>query len=213
MSNLPKRKPIRIENYDYSTPGAYFITVCTANREKIFWSDRRGELCSPANVTLSEIGIIVDKEIQKLNTIYDAVRVDKYCIMPDHIHFIISINADENGQTQCAPTISRVIKQFKGSITKQIGRPIWQKSFYDHGIRNQQDYDEIWQYIENNPMKYALKKHLNGAFFAGERSSPLRCYSKMYERMRRGDLWSPVKIMLLSNKSSHIPQMPIHRTQ
>ena len=42
-----KRKPIRIENYDYSTPGTYFITVCTANREKIFWSDRRGELCSP----------------------------------------------------------------------------------------------------------------------------------------------------------------------
>ena len=105
-SILPKRKLIRIEGYDYSTPGAYFITVCTANREKIFWSDRRGELRSPA----------------------------------------------------CAPTISRVIKQFKGSITKQIGRPIWQKSFYDHAIRNQQDYDEIWKYIENNPLKYALKK-------------------------------------------------------
>ena len=160
MNELPKRKQIRIEDYDYSTPGAYFITVCTANREKIFWSDRRGELCSPANVTLSDIGIIVDKEIQKLNTVYDAVRVNKYCIMPDHIHFIISINADENGRTQFAPTISRVIKQFKGSITKQVGRPIWQKSFYDHGIRNQQDYDEIWQYIENNPLKYALNRTL-----------------------------------------------------
>ena len=158
MSNLPKRKPIRIENYDYSTPGAYFITVCTTNREIIFWSDRRGELRSPANVPLSDIGMIVNNEIQKLNTIYDSVRVDKYCIMPDHIHFIISIDTDENGRTQCAPTISRVIKQFKGSITKQIGRPIWQKSFYDHGIRNQQDYDEIGKYIENNPLKYALKK-------------------------------------------------------
>ena len=122
MNELPKRKQIRIEDYDYSTPGAYFITICTANREKIFWSDRRGELCSPANVTLSDIGIIVDKEIQKLNTVYDAVRVDKYCIMPDHIHFIISINADENGRTQFAPTISRVMKQFKGlfSIYCQI---------------------------------------------------------------------------------------------
>ena len=170
MDNLPKRKPIRIEDYDYSTPGAYFITVCTANREKIFWSDRRGELCSPAYNTqtgdqrsplraeLSDVGKIVDAEIQKLNTVYDAVRVNKYCIMPDHIHFIISINTDENGRTQLAPTISRVIKQFKGSITKQIGRPIWQKSFYDHGIRNQPDYDEIWEYIENNPLKYALKK-------------------------------------------------------
>ena len=84
MIDLPKRKPIRIENYDYSTPGAYFITVCTANREKIFWSDRRGELCSPANVPLSDIGMIVDNEIKKLNSVYDAVRVDKYCIMPDH---------------------------------------------------------------------------------------------------------------------------------
>ena len=158
MTSLPKRKSIRIENYDYSTPGAYFITVCTTNREKIFWSDRRGELRSPVNVPLSDIGMIVDNEIQKLDSIYDAVNVDKYCIMPDHIHFIISINADENGRSQIAPTISRVIKQFKGSITKQIGRPIWQKSFYDHGIRNQQDYDEIWEYIENNPLKYLLKK-------------------------------------------------------
>jgi REP element-mobilizing transposase RayT len=166
MNELPKRKPIRIEDYDYSTPGAYFITVCTANREKIFWSDRRGELCSPANVPLSDIGMIVDNEIKKLNSVYDAVRVDKYCIMPDHIHFILSIDTDENGRTRrdelCssayAPTISRVMKQFKGSITKQVGRPIWQKSFYDHGIRNQQDYDEIWEYIENNPLKYALKK-------------------------------------------------------
>ena len=170
MNELPKRKQIRIENYDYSTPGAYFVTVCTANREKLFWSDCRGELCSPADtaetgdhrsplrVELSDIGTIVDKEIQKLSSVYNAVRVDKYCIMPDHIHFILSIDTDENGRTQFAPTISRVIKHFKGTITKQVGRPIWQKSFYDHGIRNQQDYNEIWEYIENNPLKYALKR-------------------------------------------------------
>ena len=109
-------------------------------------------------MTLSDIGIIAEHEIMKLNSIYDAVRVDKYCIMPDHIHMILTIDTDKNGRTQCAPTISRVIKQFKGSITKQIGRLIWQKSFYDHGIRNQQDYDEIWEYIENNPLKYLLKK-------------------------------------------------------
>ena len=65
MNELPNRKNIRIENYDYSAPGAYFITVCTANREKIFWSDRRGELRSPANVPLSDIGIIIDNEIKK----------------------------------------------------------------------------------------------------------------------------------------------------
>lgn len=164
-ASLPKRKQIRIEEFDYSTPGAYFITICTANREKIFWSERRGELCSPDDAPLSDIGMIVNKEIEKLNSVYDTVAVDKYCIMPDHIHFIISISTDENGLNRrgelrspvSAPTISRVIKQFKGSITKQVGRPIWQKSFYDHGIRNQQDYNEIWEYIENNPLKYLLK--------------------------------------------------------
>ena len=158
MNELPKRKQIRIENYDYSTPGAYFITVCTVNREKIFWSDRRGELCSPANVPLSDIGMIVDNEIKKLNSVYDAVRVDKYCIMPDHIHMILTINTDADGRPQVAPTISRVIKQFKGSVTKQAGRVIWQKSFYEHTIRNQQDYNEIWEYIQNNPVKYGLQK-------------------------------------------------------
>ena len=154
MNDLPKRKSIRIK----SPPGAYFITVCTANREKIFWSNGRGELCSPADVILSDIGIIVNNEVQKLNTIYDAVCIDKYCIMPDHIHMILTINADADGWTQFAPTLSRVVKQFKGAITKQIGRSIWQKSFYEHAIRNQSDYDEIWVYIENNPLKYTLQK-------------------------------------------------------
>ena len=124
MSDLPKRKHNRIYDFDYSTPGAYFVTICTANREKIFWSNRRGDLRSPADVLLSDIGLIINGEIQKLNTVYDAVRVDKYCIMPDHIHMILLIDTDTNGRTQFAPTISRVIKQFKGSITKQVGRPL-----------------------------------------------------------------------------------------
>ena len=158
MEAQPKRKPIRIENYDYSAPGAYFVTICTANREKCLWGDCRGELCSPDKVPLSEVGLIVEKEIATMNETYDAVSVDKFCIMPDHIHFLLVIHADVDGRTQFAPTISRVVKQFKGSITKQIGRSIWQKSFYEHGIRNQQDYDEIWEYIDNNLLKYKEKR-------------------------------------------------------
>ena len=100
MNEFPKRKPIRIENYDYSTAGAYFITICTANRKEIFWSDCRGELCSPANVPLSDIGIIVNNEIQKLGSVYDTIQVDQYCIMPDHIHLIISIDTNESGQAR-----------------------------------------------------------------------------------------------------------------
>ncbi len=157
MSDLPKRKQNRIKDYDYSMPGAYFITICTANREPILWEECRGELCSPADIKISPIGMIVANEIERLNGIYDMVCVDKYCVMHNHIHLIIFINVGENGRTQFAPTISRVVKQFKGVITKQIGKSIWQRSFYDHGIRNERDYQEIWQYIENNPLKYCLR--------------------------------------------------------
>ena len=157
MSDLPTRKHNRIKNFDYSSTGAYFITVCTANREPLFWCDRRGDLRSPACdafLPLSRIGTIVRYEIQKLSTIYPCVRVDKSCIMPDHIHMIISIMSDPDGRPQVAPTIPRIINQFKGAVSKQVGRSIWQKSYYDHAIRNQQDFDETWKYIENNPLKY-----------------------------------------------------------
>ena len=87
--------------------------------------------------------------------------MDKYCIMPDHLHFLLFIDCDEDGRTQFAPTLSRVIKQFKGSITKQLGRPIWQKSFYDKIIDSEEGYCEAWRYIDENPLKYALNKSGN----------------------------------------------------
>lgn len=103
---------------------------------------------------LSKIGIVIENEIYKLNTVYENIKVDKYQIMPNHIHLIIFIYEDSNGRTQFAPTISRIIKQFKGSITKQIGFSIWQKSFYDRIIRNEKEYQSVWNYIHNNPLKY-----------------------------------------------------------
>ena len=158
MNNLPKRKPIRIADYDYSTPGAYFITVCTANREKIFWNSVGAEIIRPQNVSLSIAGKIAEQGVIQIAEHYKNVVVDKYCIMPDHIHMILRIESDTSGRMVSAPTVSTVVGSMKRWVSKQIGRPIWQKSFYDHGIRNQQDYNEIWQYIENNPLKYALKK-------------------------------------------------------
>lgn len=71
---------------------------------------------------------------------------------------MIVIFADEFGRTQFAPTLDRMVKQFKGSITKKIGNPIWQKSFNDHIIRNRQDYDEHLKYIQENPLKWNLDK-------------------------------------------------------
>ena len=115
----------------------------------------RPELCCP-KTTFSKIGKIVDENISILNNIYETVRVDKYVIMPNHIHLIVVI---QNGRTQFAPTVSRIIKQFKGKITKQVGFCIWQKSFYDHIIRDEKDYLRIWEYIENNPYKWTEDKY------------------------------------------------------
>ena len=158
MNDIPKRKHIRIEDYDYSTPGAYFITVCTANREKIFWKSVGADIIRPQNMPLSPIGKIVEQGILQMADHYENVTVDKYCVMPDHVHLILRIETDIDGRMISAPTVSTVIGSLKRWISKQVGKPIWQKSFYDHAIRNQQDYDEIWEYIEHNPITYALKK-------------------------------------------------------
>ncbi len=108
MIDLPKRKPIRIENYDYSTPGAYFITVCTANREKILWNGVGADIIRPRNVPLSIAGKIVEQGILQVAEHYENVAIDKYCIMPDHIHMILRIESDFDGRMISAPTINIV---------------------------------------------------------------------------------------------------------
>ena len=158
MNGLPKRKHIRIEDFDYTTPGAYFITVCTANREKIFWNSVGADIIRPQDVPLSIAGKIAEQGILQIEEHCKNVVVDKFCIMPDHIHLILRIELNLDGRMVSAPTVSTVVGSMKRWVSRQIGKPIWQKSFYDHGIRNQQDYNEIWQYIENNPLKYALKR-------------------------------------------------------
>ena len=120
----------------------------------MFWNSVGANCVRPNEVPLSEIGKLVDFEINKISSIYNAVLIDKYVVMPNHIHMIIMILSDEYGRPQVAPTVSRIVKQFKGSISKQIGFPVFQRSYHDHIIRNQSDYDEIWQYIDENPLKW-----------------------------------------------------------
>jgi len=157
MDQLPSRKPLRIDTYDYATPGAYFITICTAGKEKLFWDLVGADIIRPQNIPLSPIGKIVEQGIAQMADHYENITVDKYCVMPDHVHLILRIESNIDGRIISAPTVSTVIGSMKRWVSKQVGRPIWQKSFYDHGIRNQRDYDETWAYIENNPLKYALK--------------------------------------------------------
>ncbi|WP_031513013.1 transposase [Desulfofalx alkaliphila] len=151
MEKLPRRKKIRLKGYDYSQAGYYFITICTQDKKAT-----SGRQCSIPQ--LSKIGEIVDLEISKINSVYENVKVDKYVIMPNHIHMIIILYPG-NGRSKTAPTISRIIQQFKGSISKKVGFSLWQKSFYDHIIRNKQEYLKIWDYIDTNPLKWEEDKY------------------------------------------------------
>lgn len=149
MDNLPKRKAIRIKDYDYSTPGAYFITVCVNDRKPILWNVGAA-ICRP---NLSKIGSVVETAILQIPEHYSMISVDKYCVMPDHIHMILSINSEEDGRQVAAPTVSTVVGHMKRWVSMQIGHFIWQKSFIDRVIRNDQGYRAVWEYIENNPVK------------------------------------------------------------
>lgn len=147
---LKKRKDLRLKDYDYSLPGAYFVTVCTQNKKPILWNVGAAT-CRP---TLSKYGSVVKIAIQQISEYYPMISVDKYCIMPDHIHMILSINTNEDGRQIAAPTISTVVGHMKRWVSIQLGLPIWQKSFIDRVIRNEKGYHAVWEYIENNPINF-----------------------------------------------------------
>ena len=152
---LPKRKPNRLTEYDYSTPNAYFITICTENRRNLFWTDVGAAIGRPEEVPLTHLGTITRQSITDIPKHYPMISVDRFVIMPNHIHLLLQINTDVDGRPMAAPTISTVINQTKGIISKKAGFPVWQKGFYDHVIRNENDYRDIWNYIEGNPGKWA----------------------------------------------------------
>ena len=151
---LPKRKPNRLPYFDYSTPGAYFITICTQDRKCIFWDTVGASIARPHLYSLSKCGMIANQAIHNIPVHYPAISLDHYVIMPNHIHLLLQINTDTDGRPMVAPTISTVVQQLKGVVTKQIGQPIWQKLFHDHVIRGEKDYLKIWEYIEHNPARW-----------------------------------------------------------
>ena len=151
---FPKRKRNRLENYDYSSCGAYFITVCTLERQNCFWKNVGAIIDRPQDVELSTYGKMVDQAIKNIPSAYPALSLESYVIMPNHIHLLLRVCADEYGRPLVAPTMSRVVKQLKGVVSKQAGISIWQKSFHDHIIRNREDYEEHLRYIYENPMRW-----------------------------------------------------------
>lgn len=144
---------MRMPEYDYATPGMYFITICAKERMSIFGDHVEAAISRQAMFRLSEIGKYVDFAINQMERHYPFVKVDKYCIMPDHVHLILQIFADERGNHIAATTASTIVGQMKRWVSKQVGTSVWQKSFSDRVIRNEAGYRAVWEYIEQNPIK------------------------------------------------------------
>ena len=175
--NIHRRKSIRLPEYIYSTEGFYFITICTQDKKCIFGKVVNGEMI------LNEAGRIVKEEwLQTMNIRKGEVKLHEYVIMPNHFHAIIEIcrgvsHTPENininkptnycgcNQGVCntplqspSKTVGAIIRGYKGAVSRKIGYSVWQRNYYEHIIRNQHTYDEIEEYILNNPFLWEKDK-------------------------------------------------------
>lgn len=148
---LPIRKPIRLKEYDYSQNGMYFVTICTHNRECLF-----GKIVGNG-LDRSEYGLTAGNDLMNLSQHFPHITIDKYIVMPNHIHAIIFIDNDyKTERSRPFPTLSTVIGLYKSGVSRKIGFGVWQKSFHDHIIRNENEYLKICEYIDTNPLKWEL---------------------------------------------------------
>ena len=177
------RRSIRLKGYDYSSPGEYFITICTQNRECLFGHVVNGEM------VLNEIGEIARNFWHRISDRYDDVILDAFVVMPNHVHGIIGIEYNSetnntgdnhsvgaihelplpNGETDFEiyrkqrrqMLLSKIIGWYKMNVAKRVnilldnsGNRFWQRNYYEHIIRDDRSLDRIRDYIINNPMQW-----------------------------------------------------------
>ncbi len=148
------RRNTRLQNFDYNTPGAYFITICTENRKCLLSRINRTSILSEPTIDLLPYGKTAAKIINQLDNFYDCLSVNSYVIMPNHIHLLLRVLAVPSGtptSTKQNNVLSRFVSTFKRFCNKEFGGNIWQTHFYDHIIRDQADYDKHLEYIYENP--------------------------------------------------------------
>ena len=151
-------------DFDYSSNGAYFVTVCVKDMQCVLSSVTVGvgALDDP-KIKLTETGIIVENEIKKMNAVYNEIQVNHYCIMPNHIHLIIEIQNDSLNGSSGAPTptnsaVARYVSTLKRFVNKKTKTKLWQRGYHDHIIRDEYDYMYHFQYIDENPKKWLMGK-------------------------------------------------------
>ena len=152
--NLPERKPLRLKDYDYSQTGGYFITFCTENRAPLLSRITVGKAALRLpQVELTDFGRLTEMYIRRIPEVYPGVCLDAYVIMPNHVHLLLIL--EDGGQGAARPTVSAVVRSIKALVRKETGKSLFQNSFYDHILRDEQDFLIHWDYIETNPGKWA----------------------------------------------------------
>ena len=180
----PRRRSVRLKEFDYAQPGAYFVTVCANNRRDVWGKVREGE------VSLNSLGHIIEACWESIPAHFPHVRLDQYCVMPNHLHGILSFARTGRGTIYRAPTVAlsgtvevessikagkeqfsqpvagslpTVIRTFKAAVTRNARRTmqvgsirIWQRGYFDRVIRNERELERVREYIANNPAKWDL---------------------------------------------------------
>lgn len=182
---IHRRRNIRLKGYDYSREGAYFVTICTSGRECLL-----GIIENEAMV-LNELGKIVLAVWEDLPHHIAGFIHGEFVIMPNHVHGIVILDRAnlpdklraglEPAPTKW-PTLSEVVRQFKTFSARRInairdarGVPVWQRNFYEHIIRNEDDYQRIAEYVVTNPARWAEDTlHPNASVGAGSKPARLK---------------------------------------
>lgn len=162
--DIPKRKHPRLKCYDYSQNGYYYVTLHAENAEIRFSEITNNRESEVAEIRLLPIGKVAEKQLFELENRYDYLTIDQYVIMPSHIHAILAM---DYGTTSSRPSLTDIVCTYK-SLTTRIcnkndntpGRKIFQTSFYESIIRNEQMYYEVCEYIYENPIKWNLPRNL-----------------------------------------------------
>ncbi|OGW77090.1 MAG: hypothetical protein A3J52_02965 [Omnitrophica bacterium RIFCSPHIGHO2_02_FULL_49_9] len=159
-----ERKPLCLKGYDYSIEGLYFVTICVQNRIHLFGNVVVGadQRVGP-KIALNSVGEMIQSWWEKIPGRFANIGLDPFVIMPNHIHGIIAIQGRTHGS---APTLARMIQWFKTMTTNDYIRGVrqhrwapfagtlWQRSYYEHIVRNEDDLNQIRQYILDNHAKW-----------------------------------------------------------
>ena len=169
MNELSKRKTPRYQSFDYNSAAVYFITICTENRRPLLSHIVGTGVPDCPQTELTKYGKVAEKYIEQLNEFYDYLSVEKYVIMPNHIHLLLWVknnrSESDSGQSRTPvptrvsranSTCSQFVSTLKRFCNKEYGGNIWQARFYDHIIRNRKDYEVHLKYIHENPARWYL---------------------------------------------------------